>query len=330
MKKIEKYYESIEEFLEYVKRYDKIFIQPHNFPDHDAIASSFALQKFFEKFGMYSEIIYDGEIQRNSLKDLIKKLDIKLKHITTVDMDEDDKIIIVDGCKGNKNVTDFVGDEIAVIDHHNVKAVEDVEFCDIRSNYGACSTIIYEYYKQFNVEITQDVATALITGINFDTASLTRGLNIKDLGAYYDCFEKADVEYVNYLARNYISINDIQYYKELIEKIKFHENIAFVYFEDGCPQNMLGILSDFVLSFEEIDFVILCAKNEGRVNFSIRNQIKKWNASIFIQELLKGIGFGGGHYEMAGGVINNIEKFSEKEILEKSIEILNNCSIKFF
>lgn len=53
---------------------------------------------------------------------------------------------------------------------------------------------------------------------------------------------------------------------------------------------------------EEIYFVILCAKNNGVINFSIRNEKSELSATTIIQDVLKEIGFGGGHMDMADGV----------------------------
>lgn len=122
------------------------------------------------------------------------------------------------------------------------------------------------------------------------------------------------MEQVNLILRNYIKTADLNYYMILLQQLKIKSSIAFCYFENGCNQNLLGILGDFILSLEEINFVILCAKNGQVVNFSIRNEKKGLNAALIIQDVLKGIGFGGGHIDMAGGIINDITKFNKDEI----------------
>ena len=53
----------IDELLKVLKKSDKrIFIQTHDFPDPDAIASAFGLQNFMENFGISSQITYCGDI----------------------------------------------------------------------------------------------------------------------------------------------------------------------------------------------------------------------------------------------------------------------------
>ena len=68
------------------------------------------------------------------------------------------------------------------------------------------------------------------------------------------------------------------------------------------------------MALEEVDFVILYANNHGAINFSLRSERPEWNASLIIQEALSGIGFGGGHMDMAGGIINNIELFDKDSV----------------
>jgi nanoRNase/pAp phosphatase (c-di-AMP/oligoRNAs hydrolase) len=307
----------IEELIGILKNEKYIFIQTHNFPDHDAVASAYALQCLFDKFGIKSFLTYDGEIQRDSLIGMINELGINIKNIRDYDMKKEDRIVIVDGCKGNKNITDLVGDEIAVIDHHQVVQQDDVIYNDIRPTYGSCSTIIYSYFKRMNMDVPRKAASALLIGLNMDTALLTRGVTDSDIEAYSGLYVNADVKLVNSILRNFIQVKDLEFYKLFINNLNVADRIAFCYFENGCNQNMLGILGDFCLALKEVEFVILCAKNEGKINFSLRSENPKWNCGIIIQEVLKGIGFGGGHEDMAGGIITDLSLFDKDDIYGK-------------
>lgn len=310
------------DFINDIKNEKRIIIQTHNFPDHDAIATAYGLSMLLFEYGINTHIIYKGEIQRNSLIRMIESLNIKINKYDEFNLREEDKIIIVDGCKGNSNVEELCGEEIAVIDHHDVDKPENVKYVDIRREYGACSTIIFSYYMELNKNIPKSVATALIIGLNMDTANLTRGVSEDDIIAFYTLYLKADITLVSSVLRNCIKIQELNFYKFLFDKIKIKSEIAFCYFENGCNQNLLGILGDFLLSLEEVNFVILCAKNNGVVNFSIRSEKSELNAANIIKKSLSGIGFGGGHSDMAGGVIKDISKFDEEKIYTIFMETL--------
>jgi nanoRNase/pAp phosphatase (c-di-AMP/oligoRNAs hydrolase) len=313
---------NITDLVNLLRKEKHIYIQTHNYPDHDAVASAFALQEFFKYYGIKSSLTFDGDIQRDSLQEMINSLDIDIRHISEFSMEAKDKIVIVDGCKGNKNVTDLIGDEVGVIDHHRVDKAEDVPFNDIRPDFGACSSIIFNYFNEHKISISQNAASALLIGINMDTSLLTRGVSEHDIYAYSSLYTLSDVRLVNSILRNFIQQKDLEFYKEAIDKVSINNNVAYCYFAEGCNQNMLGILGDFFLALKEVDFVILLAKNNDKINFSLRNESAAWNCSSIIQSALKGIGFGGGHSDMAGGIINDISLFDEDKIYDNFMELL--------
>lgn len=302
---------------------EHIFIQTHNFPDPDAVASAYGLQQLLELKTIKSLIIYDGVIQRTALNKMILDFKIEICPSHEVRMTSADKIIIVDGCKRNKNVTDLIGEEIAVIDHHRGKEPDDVEFVEIRPEVGACSSMISGYYSELNLEIPEDAATVLMTGLFRDTDCMTRGVHQTDVNAYNLLFQKADNLKVNSIILNNITLQDLTYYSTVITNLKTKGDIAYCFIEKECNQNLLGILGDFLLSLEEIKFTALFAKNKHVLNISFRNEKKEINAAAVMKEVVAGIGSGGGHREMAGGVINEKARFDPENIFEKIITIIN-------
>ena len=289
--------------LDLLEGVDHVFIQTHNFPDHDAVASAFALRQLLEMFGVHSTIIYQGSIQRDSLGIFINYLKIPIYNQSEVTLYESDKILIVDGCKGNKNVTDLSGFEIGVIDHHEVAKPDDVPWCDIRPHVGACTTLVYSYWEEAGLTPPREVGTALLVGLLVDTAAMTRGVSREDVTAYSKLYGIAEMQFVNKLLRNNIQEKDLKYFSDAISSIEIENSVGFCYLTDGCNQNLLGILGDFFLALREVDLVLLCAENNGGINFSMRSERKKWNASVIMQAILEGIGFGGGHGDMAGGIV---------------------------
>ncbi|MDP4177510.1 MAG: DHH family phosphoesterase [Bacillota bacterium] len=314
----------IKNLINNLKNEKNIYIQTHNFPDHDAIASAYGLQQLLKNFGIEAFIMYKGDIQRDSLNKMIEKLNIKAYNYTELQLKDSNKNIVIDGCVKNKNVDSLIGEEICVIDHHEVNASESIKYIDIRPYLGSCSTLIYTYYNELNIEIPQNTASALLIGLNMDTALLTRGVSQFDIEAFADLYTKANISLVNTILRNYIQINDLTFYKYLLNNIIIKDNFAFCFFKDGCSQNLLGILGDFLIALKEIDFSVLCAKNNNIINISIRNESEQLNAAEIIQKALNGIGFGGGHSDMAGGIIKDISKFDKDIIINKFYEYIVN------
>lgn len=314
----------IEKLLERLKsEQHSIFIQTHNFPDPDAVASAFGLQQLFKLNGIQCRIIYDGGIQRMALIKMIKDFTIDISPSGSVPISEEDKIILVDGCKRNKNVTNLPGKEIAVIDHHEGNDPGDIEFVDIRPEAGACASIISSYYKRLGFETPRDAATVLLAGLFRDTDSLTRGVSSIDVEAYVELFKRADNFKVSSIVINNISMSDLSYYSIVINNLKIKGDIAFCYIEEECNQNLLGILGDFILTLGEIKFTALFADNNQIINISFRNESPDISAAAVMREVVAGIGSGGGHIQMAGGVIDEKKNFDSQKMFDKIVAIIN-------
>lgn len=314
----------IYQLLKIVEPERHLYIQTHNFPDHDALATAFGLQSLLAKLNKPATIIYDGLVERSSLKELCARMGIEAWQVKEVDLRPEDKIVIVDGCKYNKNVTDLIGDEIGIIDHHEVTAPEDVLYIDIRPDYGACVSIIFDYYREAGLSLSSKMASVFLCGLQMDTQFMTRGVSLRDLELYTTCYSLADIRLVNQLLRNYIQQEDLKFYKRAIEHLWIKDGFAFCYFDEGCNQNLLGIIGDFLLSLREADLVFLCAKNNEQINFSVRSEVKRWHAAQIIQTLLKGRGYGGGHAEMAAGIIPFCPHFSHTEIYAELHKLLTS------
>jgi nanoRNase/pAp phosphatase (c-di-AMP/oligoRNAs hydrolase) len=300
-----------------------VFVQTHDFPDHDAIASAFGMQGVLGLAGVPSRIVYGGDLQRDSLRRMIRDLGIEAHPAGSVAMGARDAVVIVDGCKGSKNVTDLPGDELAVIDHHEVKSPDNVPFVDIRPGTGACATLIHGYWGDAGASSPAEGATARMIGINMDTALLTRQVSRVDIPAYADLYTRADIRLENSILRNSIQTKDLAFYRHALQNVQITDGVAFCWFPDGCNQNLLGILGDFFISLEEAEFVVLCARNGGMINVSVRNEREGLNASRVVQAALDGIGFGGGHADMAGGIIREAAGIDGPLLRSRFLEALN-------
>jgi nanoRNase/pAp phosphatase (c-di-AMP/oligoRNAs hydrolase) len=312
----------VTDILDYVRDAPCLYVQPHNYPDHDGVAAAFGFQRLVTLLGRKAQIVYAGELKRDSLRRMIAELGIDIRHNHDVALSETDPIVVVDGCKGNRNVTDLIGDEVAVIDHHEVVCEDEVPFVDIRPGLGACSTIICGYYRELDMPVPRDVATALAIGINMDTAFLTRRVTEDDMRAYASLFPLVDTRIQNSILHNALQARDLTFYHYAIDHLELHHRTAFCYFPGGCDKNLLGILGDFISALQEVDFVILCARNGTVMNLSVRSERPDWNAALIVQDVLSGIGFGGGHADMAGGVVFDLEAFDAEDLRARFIERL--------
>lgn len=293
----------IEALIGVLARGGRVFIQPHDFPDPDAIAACFGLQGLLALRGVKAQICYAGFMERELLRQMCLDFSIELLSNKDVSMSPQDLVVIVDGCKHNRNVTDLPGEEVAVIDHHQVERPDDVPYCDIRSDYGSASTIIFDYYSALGEKPDKQRATAMMIGLLTDTAKLTRGCSQADVAAYSGLWPLADMDYVKRYITNCLSLDDLSYIGESIGKLRVRDNFGFIFLEKDCARNLMGIMGDFFLGMNELDFVVIASCGPRGVSVSARSELGKWNAAHIVSTALQGRGTGGGHADMAGGFI---------------------------
>lgn len=283
-----------------------VYVQMHNYPDQDALASAMGLQILLKERNIESTIIFHGIIDRDNTRKMIELLNISLWMIEEVDLHETDEIIIVDGQKGNINMKDNAGEVVACIDHHNQMSNGVYRFQDIRNNVGSCSSIITEYFIENDIPLTDDLATALFYGLRTDTAQLTRRVNKLDIRMFCHLVNIANQSKLRIFEKNSICIDDLGNYQKAISRLLLYDNIAFTNIGNNCSEAIIGIVNDFLLTIKEIEFTVIYSFRDGGIKFSVRSAIPCLDASNIIHRALCGLGDGGGHNDMAAGFIPSI------------------------
>jgi nanoRNase/pAp phosphatase (c-di-AMP/oligoRNAs hydrolase) len=283
---------------------DEVFIQPHNVPDPDAIASSLALHYLLSLRGIKKlGIVYDQEIQKaNSLRmlELFNVPIILAKDAVT--LGAEDWAVLVDVQKGNSNVTDLATDEVAVIDHHAYCPDSGCRFEDIRPGVGSCSAIIADYFFENNIVPPGHVATALLYGIYMDTDDLTRGASTLDIDMFYRLYPLADISLIVELRGNEISVEDLGLYADAFKTVEIYDEIGFLRLESS-NDSLLGAAGDIIVNVSGVNISVAYARRPKGVKLSVRCITPRANAVDLVQHLVNGVGKGGGHNHMAGGFI---------------------------
>ena len=281
-----------------------VYIQTHNFPDPDAIATAFGLQKLLEEYGITSSLCYDGRIDKLSASKMLDTFQIQLLpyECLTADMKETDPIICVDTQKHAGNITDFVGDEVACIDHHPTFVPIEYRYQDVRIT-GACATLIAEYYALLGKTPGKDVATALLYGMKMDTLQFTRGVTELDIQMFGFLFPCCDQETLAALERNNMEFADLKAYGTAIQNIELYDKTGFSCVPFPCPDALIAILSDFILTLIEVEVAVVASFREDGVKLSVRSEDPNVHAGDLLHEALRDIGSGGGHAFMGGGFI---------------------------
>lgn len=144
-------------------RYNDIVIQCHDKPDADTIASGYALLKYLRKQGKSPRLVYTGaqKLTRGSLDAMKNKFDIPLEYQTGPKEGEEAELLVTVDCRaGENNVSPLPYQNLAVIDHHSVKAEETLpELHEVRTEadgYASCATVLWAMLKEAGYPIEED------------------------------------------------------------------------------------------------------------------------------------------------------------------------------
>ena len=298
-----------------------VYIQTHNYPDQDALAAAFGLKYLLERYEIGADICYKGQVDKLNTIAMMETLDIETIYIDDAqEMEENSEIIIVDGQKGNSNLDDFIGNEIACIDHHKLQETDMYRFWDIRSDVGACSSIIASYYVENDIDMPISVATALLYGIKMDTDNLSRGVSDLDIDMFYYLFKRASRDAIRKFEGCSLQMDDLQAYMAAIKNLRVFGNVGFVNIGDNCAEAILGTMSDFVMSLDEVTFAVVYSRRAGGIKFSVRNEEEGLDGAVIIKAALEGLGGGGGHATMAAGFAPNIDSETEALNVARKVE----------
>ena len=300
-----------------------VFIQTHNFPDPDAIASAFGLQKLLEAKGIEATICYSGKIDRYSTSMMTKLFNIEISNISDLQsVKMMDEVILVDSQKGNSNIINMTGDEIICIDHHQISDEssnyeKSYRFSDIGPRVGACASIIAEYYFENDIPMDENVATALCYGIKMDTSGFSRGVAPLDIQMFYRLFNQANHDLISNLEHSVLKLDDLKAYAEAINSINVVGDAGFANAGHNCPEALIASVSDFILQLKEVSFSVVYSFKEDGVKLSIRSSAAKFNAGVITESALMNVGSGGGHPQMAGGFVPYVRIGQKKETLDE-------------
>jgi phosphoglycolate phosphatase len=284
--------------------YQKVYIQTHNHPDADAIASAWGMKKLVEKLGKEAEIIFFGNhLFKPNIDNLVNQYRIKMTVIGEgFAIGPDELLIVVDGQYGTGNVCRVTAQNIIAVDHHLVELNGDELYRDIQPKIGACTTLIYGYLKEYDVPIDQSLATILYYGIFMDTDMFTGKMTTLDHEARRELEESYDKKTVDRLRLSSMSFDDLRIYANGILKTERYNDIIFSYIEE-CDDNLLGHISDLLSEINGIQIVVIYSPRNSGYKLSVRSYHEFITAEELVKELINGIGSGGGHLNKAGGFI---------------------------
>lgn len=280
-----------------------VLIQDH--PDPDALACAAVLREILHnRLKKRAVIGYGGLCGRAENQAMIDLLRIPARHVTAEETARFDIICLVDAQPGfgnNMIAADRRAD--VVIDHHlgPKRRPWHATFSDVRPNYGAASTILYEYLLTAEIPIRRDLATAMFYGIQSDTLDLGRESNSADVRAYQELFFQADKRKLSRIRHAALPTAYFRMFVQSLQNCVVAGTTVVSVIPDCLNRDMIAEVADRLLRLEGITASVCYGVCGGRVYLSARTSSPRGNAAHRMRDILQGIGDGGGHLTMAGG-----------------------------
>ena len=322
-----------QELTSVIEKDRKLYIQMHRPPDPDCLASAVVLSDMLKNEGLHPGIVYSGGINKPETLELIENLDIKLIRIDNEAgknlVKPEDQIIVVDCQKANGNVTRLPGDYIACVDHHPELMNQEYLYKDIRPQFGACSSMLYEYATESGYQLTPTQAALMIYGIRIDTDDLNRKKYLHDIDIFCALYKLANLELLSQIGKNAIRPEDISTTITAYDNLTIKSNIAYSFAGDDKAKESLAELSDRLISLADVGFVVVYSKCFNGYNFSVRSQLPTLHAGKIVKHAAELVnGDGGGHMSMAGCLIPKVafmDLMGDKAVMERIIALFEDA-----
>lgn len=279
-----------------------ILLQPD--PDPDGIASGIALRALLNRKSTTAPLISFGAVKRPENRAMVAALGIEVRTVTPAELEEFDGLALVDvqpPVFGESPPARVLSVDV-VIDHHPERGGYDAVLRDIRTPYGATSTILTEYVRAAGIEVRPRLATALLYGIKSDTQLLGRETSRQDIRAFAFLHAEHSPALLRRIERPALPIDGLRALGRALGTTAVHGGIHMLVLgrvrEDVIPQ-----VADLGLQAEGAEWSVAAGIVGSDLVFSVRNVGYVRAAGEVVRAVVEGLGVGGGHRTMAKGII---------------------------
>lgn len=296
----------LEEFRDHIVPASSVLILTHDYPDPDCLASAYGVSNLLSFWGIKSSVIsFGGFVGRAENRAMIRFLNIRTVPFVLTEVEDFERIILVDSFPGKGNVSLDPSIPVhAIIDHHpNEPNPKATYFSDIRKEFGATSTIITKYLLEAHCPISPKLATALFYGIKTDTGDMRRAVCTVDLECYRLLF---DIMEHQLLSRIENPDRDVEFFRILhkaAESAAVFDSVGYTHLGVVTTPDYVAEMADLFHSLERLEWMICSGIFKNQIFFSIRSKNND-TAGVMAEKLASTFkGSGGGHARVAAGRI---------------------------
>jgi nanoRNase/pAp phosphatase (c-di-AMP/oligoRNAs hydrolase) len=289
--------------LQAIERPGPVVILPHDNPDPDALASAATLRYLIEQLADRPVTIAQGGIiGRAENRAMLTYLNINMVAVSAVEFTTDTHVAMVDTQPGraNNSLPEGIVPSI-VVDHHPAYGdYPGVACLDLRTDYGATSTIFAEYLRESRLPIESKIATALFYGIAAETQDLGREATAADVAASQFLYPYANKRRLAKIENARVPREYFKAFRDAIEEARVYDKIVISMLHDVQYPDMVAEVADFLLRLDEVEWAVAMGFYNNWLHVSLRTTNREANAGDLLQKAL-GSKSAGGHDMIAGG-----------------------------
>ena len=296
--------------------HDDVTVLMHPNPDPDAMSCAMGVARIAESVGTETTLQYSGEIRHQENRAFRTVLDLDLEPVEASSQLASDAVVLVDhntprGFTGAQTV-----EPVAVVDHHPGNGA-GTKFTDVRTDYGAASTIVVEYLDDIgatmadedgssDLELSPELATGLLYGIQSDTNHLTNGCSRAEFDACATLFSGIDEDLLDRIANPQVSDDVLQVKATAITEKRVEGPFAVCDVGEIGNVDAIPQAADELMHLEGVTAVVVYGEHDGTLHLSGRSRDDRVHMGETLRHAISDIPMAsaGGHARMGGGQLS--------------------------
>ncbi|WP_160133198.1 DHH family phosphoesterase [Halococcus salsus] len=272
---------------------EQLAILANDNPGPDSIASAVALQAIAEARGIEADILYDGEIGHQEDRAFVNLIGVELLARDAVEFDAYDRLALVDHAQSMERAIERPID--VLIDHHEPEEEYEAAFVDVRADVSSTSTILTKYVQEFDLNLDEAVATALLYGIRAETLDFKRDTTPADLTAASYLYPFADHDTLEQVESPSMSPETLDVLAEAIRNREVKgshlvSNAGYIHDRDA-----LARAAQHLLNLEGVTTSAVFAIDDERITLSARSKDIRINVRNVLEDAFEEVGEAVGH-----------------------------------
>jgi nanoRNase/pAp phosphatase (c-di-AMP/oligoRNAs hydrolase) len=275
----------------------------HDNPDPDALAAAMGLGRLFEReLGAAVTLAHGGIVGRAQNRAMVDTLHMPVTAVEKIDPDGFEIVALVDSQPETGNNSLPEGHRIdVVIDHHPARpASARAPWCDVRADFGATSTIVFEYLRQRGVPLDARLATAFFFALRTETRDLGRESTEAEREAYLALIPEVDHGLLYRMSHPKVPRAHFAALDRAIRSALVFGDVVAVNLGKLRYPDLVAEIADLLLTYESARMVLCLGEYERSVYLSLRMEADYARAGAVMRHLVATDGAAGGHGTMAG------------------------------